>query len=197
VLNEEQHIQTAQEHRIDMEEIHRENRLRLGLQERPPGLPGPAWCGIYARVLQDLPYRRRRELVSQYGQLAVDAPVSPARIASRHHQDQRPYPRRGPGPSRTATRTRPAPPDQVSMPAQQGPRRHDQAQLTKPAARQYPRQRSQDRPVSPRQAGSLDLALEDGDLMTQDQDLGVLGTVGPGEQCEPAEHADHHQISKT
>jgi hypothetical protein len=83
------------------------------------------------------------------------------------------------------------------MPAQQGPRRHDQAQLTKPAARQYPRQRSQDRPVSPRQARRPDLTLEDGDLMTQDQDLGVLGTVGPGEQCEPAEHADHHQISKT
>jgi len=36
-LNEEQHIQAAQEHGIDMEEVRREDRLRLSFQERPPG----------------------------------------------------------------------------------------------------------------------------------------------------------------
>ena len=74
------------------------------------------------------------------------------------------------------------PPDQIGVPAQQGPQRDDQAQLTEPAAGQYPRQRGQDRPVGPRQPRSLDLTLEHSDLMTQDQDLGVLGAVGPGEQ---------------
>jgi hypothetical protein len=39
--------------------------------------------------------------------------------------------------------------------------------------------------------------LEHGDLMAQDQDLGVLGTVGPGEQGQPAEHAQDGQIRES
>jgi len=35
-----------------------------------------------------------------------------------------------------------------------------------------------------------------GDLVAQDEDLGVLGTVGAGEQGEPAEHAEHRQIGE-
>jgi len=34
-------------------------------------------------------------------------------------------------------------------------------------------------------AAGSDLALEHGDLVPQDQDLGVLGTVGAGEQGKP------------
>jgi hypothetical protein len=68
----------AQEHRIDVEEVHGEDRLRLGLQERPPGLPGPPGRGIDAGVFKDLPYRRRGQLVPETGQLTVDAAVSPA-----------------------------------------------------------------------------------------------------------------------
>ena len=36
-------------------------------------------------------------------------------------------------------------------------------------------------------------ALERGDLMTQDEDLGVLGAVEPGEQGETAEYPEHHK----
>jgi hypothetical protein len=39
--------------------------------------------------------------------------------------------------------------------------------------------------------------LEDGDLVPQDQDLGVLGPVRPGEQGEPAEHAQHRQAGQS
>lgn len=66
------------------------------------------------------------------------------------------------------------------MPAQQGPRETDQVQLAVAAVRQEPRQRGQDRPVRPRQSRCLDLALERGDLMAQDEDLGILGAVGTG-----------------
>jgi hypothetical protein len=38
------------------------------------------------------------------------------------------------------------------------------------------------------------MALEHRDLMAQDEDLGVLGAVGPGEQNEPAEHPENRQI---
>ncbi len=59
--------------------------------------------------------------------------------------------------------------------------------------RQQPGQRGQDRPVSPAQPRSFGLTLEDGDLVAQDEDLGVLGAVGAGEQGNPAEDAEHCQ----
>jgi hypothetical protein len=65
------------------------------------------------------------------------------------------------------------------------------------AAGQQPGHRDQDRPVGPRQPRGLDLTLEHGDLMTQDEDLGVLGTVGTSQQGKPAEHSDHHQVSQS
>jgi hypothetical protein len=71
-----------------------------------------------------------------------------------------------------------------------------QPKLAELAAGQQLGQRGQYRPVSPRQPRGFDLALEYGDLMAQDQDLGVLGTVGPGKQGEPAAHAQHRQISE-
>ena len=40
-------------------------------------------------------------------------------------------------------------------------------------------------------------ALEDGDLVAQDQDLRVLGPIGAGEQDEPAEHAQHRQVGES
>lgn len=83
------------------------------------------------------------------------------------------------------------------MPAQQGPRQDDQAQLTQVATGQQPGQHGQDRPVSPRQARCLGLALQHGDLMTQHEDLGVLGAIGAGEQGELAQYAEHRKISKT
>jgi hypothetical protein len=68
------------------------------------------------------------------------------------------------------------------MPAQQCPGRDDQVQL----AGQEPGQCDQDRPVGPGQLWSLHLALEDGDLMAQGQDLGVLGAPGSDERGKPA-----------
>jgi hypothetical protein len=80
------------------------------------------------------------------------------------------------------------------MPAQQGARGDDQAQLAEMTAGQQPGQRGEHRPVSPGQPRTLDLALEHGDLMAQDQDLRILGPVGPGEQGEPAKHPNQRKI---
>ena len=78
-----------------------------------------------------------------------------------------------------------------------GPRGDDEAHLTELPAGQSPGQRGQDRPVGPGQPRPFDLALEDGNLVAQDEDLGVLGAVGAGEQGQPAEHADHREVSKS
>jgi hypothetical protein len=83
------------------------------------------------------------------------------------------------------------------MPAQHGPRGDDQAHLAELTARQQPGQRGQHRAVGPRQPGGLDLPLEDSNLVAQDQDLRVLGTAGPREQGEPAEHLQHREVNKS
>ena len=41
------------------------------------------------------------------------------------------------------------------------------------------------------------LALEHGYLVAQEEDLGVLGAVGPGKQDKPAEYAQHREISES
>ncbi len=197
VLDEEQHVQALQEYGIDVEEVDRQDRLRLGVRERPPGLPGPSGRGVNACVFEDLPHCRRGQPAPEPGQLTVDAPVSPARVVPGHLQYQHPYRLRSPGPAGSTARIGPVPPDEVGVPAQQGTRGDDQAQLAELAAGQQPGQRSQDRPVGPGQPRGLHLALEHGDLMTQDEDLGVLGAVGTGQQGEPAEHAEHHQVSES
>ena len=89
------------------------------------------------------------------------------------------------------------PPDQIGVPAQQGPRRDDQAQLTQIAPGQQPGQRGQDRPVSPRQPWCPGIALEHGDLVAKEEDLGVLGAVRPGEQGKPAEDAEHPYVGES
>lgn len=72
-------------------ERYERRRLGLGVRELPRGLPGSPGRRIDSCVLEDLPGRRRRRLVSRPGQFAVDAPVSPAWVVPRHLQYQRPY----------------------------------------------------------------------------------------------------------
>jgi hypothetical protein len=91
----------------------------------------------------------------------------------------------------------PVPPDEVGVPAQQSARGDDQPQLAELAAGQQPGQRGQHRPVGPRQPRILDLPLENGDLVPQNQNLRVLGTIRAGEQGKPAEHAQHRQVGES
>jgi hypothetical protein len=83
------------------------------------------------------------------------------------------------------------------VPAQQDARGDDQVQLAEVAAWQQPGQRGQDRSVGPGQLRCPGLALEHGDLVAQHEDLGVLGSVGPGEQGEPAEYPEHRQVGES
>jgi hypothetical protein len=83
------------------------------------------------------------------------------------------------------------------VPAQQGPGRDDQAQLAELPGGQQPGQRGQDRPLGPRQPRSLDLPLKHGNLLAQDQDLRVLGALGPGQQGEPAEYPEHREAGES
>jgi hypothetical protein len=49
-LNGKRHVQAAQEHGVEMEEVDREDSLGLGLQEGSPGPPRPGGRRIDAGV---------------------------------------------------------------------------------------------------------------------------------------------------
>jgi hypothetical protein len=89
----------------------------------------------------------------------------------------------------------PVPADQPPVPAQQRVWREQAAQPQRPG--QQPGQRGQDRTVGPRQQRGFDLALELGDLVAQDEELGVLGPVRAGGQGESAEYLQHCELGES
>jgi hypothetical protein len=91
VLNDEQHLQAAREHGIDMEEIGRKDRLRLSVQKRLPSLPGPPGRGIDADVPEDPPHRRWRELVPRPASSPWMRRYPQAQLIPGHLQNQRPH----------------------------------------------------------------------------------------------------------
>ena len=121
VLDEEQHVQAPQEHRAGVEKADGEDRGGLPSQERSPGQASPSGRGVDARVLEDLPYRRRREFAAEAGQLAVDAAVTPGRLSRAISSTSAQGLRRARPPG-SAARVGPAAPDQAGVPAQQRPR---------------------------------------------------------------------------
>jgi hypothetical protein len=135
-----------------------------------------AWCRIDAGVVEDLPYRRRRQRVAEAAEFAVDAPVSPGRVVARHFQRQIADNSLGRRAS-TTTGVAPAALDDGGMPAQQGARRDDEAKLATVPVGEEPGQCGEDRAVGPGWPGYFDTALQHGDLVAQDQDLGVFGHV--------------------
>jgi len=142
-----------------------------------PCLATPVGYGIDASVVEDLPYGRWCDLVSEAGQLAMDAPVSPGWVVARHFHHQRADILRGRWTSWTPVWVVPAALDDGDVPAQQGTRRDDQAKLAAEPLGELPGQRGQDRAVGgPGQPWCFDAALEHCDL-AQDQDLGIFGQI--------------------
>ena len=103
--------------------------LGLGFQERPPGLPGPGGRGSmpaslgFRQTVDGAIYGPERH------HLALDAPLAPGGVFAGHLQHQITDGRCSAGPSGNAARVSPVPPDDIGVPAQQGPRGDDQPQL--------------------------------------------------------------------
>ena len=55
VLDDDEDVEAAQEHGVDVGEVDREVRLGLGGEELAPGRSGPARSGIDSGGLEDLP----------------------------------------------------------------------------------------------------------------------------------------------
>jgi hypothetical protein len=111
-------------------------------------------------------------------QLALDPSVAPAGILAGHPQHQGPD-RFGGGRSVwSPVRIGPMASDEVGVPAQQGSRRHQ----PQPAqwGREQSAQGAEHCAVEHGESGSGVGAAQDGDFVSQRQDLGVFGGVGAG-----------------
>jgi hypothetical protein len=178
VLDHGQDVNLGAVQQVGGEEVQRQDHLRLGPQElRPPGAI-PARGRIDARVLEDLPHRRRRHGHAQRGEFAVDTPVTPRLVLTRQPQHHRPdiaARRRTAGPA-SARHAHPTPAEDVTLPAQDRGRSHEQPHRGKAFDGQRPREQGQPGPVGPCQPGMRArlLALCDRELMAKDQYLGVL-----------------------
>jgi hypothetical protein len=85
--------------------------------------------------------------------------------------------------------------DEVGVPAQQDSGRH-QSQAAQLGGQQ-PAQRAEVRPVDPGQRWVRVGSAQYGELVSEHQDLDVLGSVRAGEERQPAQRADEHQVGES
>jgi hypothetical protein len=90
VLDHSQDVSLGPIEKVRREEVARQERLGLGAQEQRPGKTGPPRRRIDASLLQDLPYRRRRNLYPQPSQFPVNPAVAPAGVLAGQPEDQGP-----------------------------------------------------------------------------------------------------------
>jgi hypothetical protein len=133
--------------------------------------------------------------VAESDELAVDASVAPGGVLSGHPQHQGTDGLQSGRPARLSSWVGPAAGDEVSVPVKQGPWRHEPqpAQLRG----QKLAQRAEDCAVDPGQGWAWVVSAEHGDLVTEHQDLDVLGCVGSGEQRQPAQDAGEREICES
>ena len=172
VLDHGQDVGLGAAGQVDREEVARQDRLGLGVQElRParPALPG----GVDSTGLEDLPYSRCRDADAQASQLAVNPAVPPVGILASQPPDQGldvPSGRRPAGPGLRGPGG-PAAADDVPVPAQDRVRGNQQPQAPAPRFGYHGEQGRKQSAVCPVQPRAALPPLQDGELMAQDQDL--------------------------
>jgi hypothetical protein len=138
--------------------------------------------------MQNFPDRGRGDRDAQDQQFAVNAAVPPRAVLAgqaQHHHANRPHRRWA---SRTlGARDRGVPAgEQVSMPAQHGLRPDQQPNPAPHLAGEPVQQGGEQHPVGPGEPDLLtvQLPLQNGDLMSESQDLHVLGVVTQRQQTQ-------------
>jgi hypothetical protein len=88
MLDEHQDVQPFQQHRVHVQEVHREYPGGLGVQELPPRRARSARRRIDPRGAENLIDGRRADGNSQLRQFTVDPAVSPQRVLFRQPDGQ-------------------------------------------------------------------------------------------------------------
>jgi len=146
-------------------------------QERLPGGAGPPRCRVEVVAAEGGADCGCRDLGAEPSQLALDALVAPPRVLPGEADNQllhlliqwwSAYP----------VWIGPHAGDQPPMPAQQGLGLDEEARPVSPG--QDAADRSEQCPVGRFEPGACDLAAEHGELVTQHQNLQVLGVIASG-----------------
>ena len=154
-FNDEQDVEAAQPDGVEMEEVGGQQPGCLGSQECAPLGVYPARRRAQVRGGQDPADGAGADVVSEAGELSLDAAVSPARVLPCQPDDQLAQLGTNAGATGRA-RVGPSLGDQAAVPGQQGGRRDE------PVAAQFagqdPGQGGQESPVGPGWTGWAELA---------------------------------------
>jgi hypothetical protein len=126
VLDEEEHVQAAEQDRLDREEVAGDDAGRLRPQELAPAGAGPTRRRLQARPTEQAADAGRRRSEAELCQFPADPAVAPARVLARKPQHQLPNLRRQRRTTNPRGRLTPLPTHERPMPAQQRPRGHQQ-----------------------------------------------------------------------
>src|SRR5882672_4251037 len=122
--------------RFDSEEVARQDARRLPAQKLPPACPAAPGRGCQSGHQQEPPDRARRDTHTQLQELTRDPRAAPARVLPRQAQDELANTTLDRRPAAGPLRLRPPAASELSVPAQQRLRRHDQPAPT--ARREQP-----------------------------------------------------------
>ena len=194
VLDDDQGIETPQEHSIHVDGIGRENAAGLYGQELLPRRTRTARCGVDPGVMQDLPHRGGRDAVAELDEFALHPPVSPGRIVDGHADNELADRVCRARPSGTPTgRVVPSACDQLSVPGEQRRRGHRE-HLAPSAPGDQPGQGREPQPVARLVADPPDLTAQHRVLMPEHEEFGVLGHLTPGQHHQTAQQTAHEQV---
>jgi hypothetical protein len=175
VLDHHQDVEAAEEDGVDVGEVDGEDGAGLRGEELSPGRAGPQGSGLDARGLEDHPHGGGGEMVAESDQLAVDAAVAPGRVLAGHPQHQGPDRLWGGWAAWLASRAGPAAGDELGVPAQHRPGGHE-SQPTQTRGQQ-PAECAEDGAVDPGHGRARVVTAQYGDLVSEHQDLDVLGCI--------------------
>ena len=177
-----------------MNEIDRKNAAGLRSKELLPRRASAAGRGADSGGVQDLRHSGGGDQVAELDQFALYAPVPPRWVvrSDADHELADCGCRRRPagGPSAGVV---PFTCDQPPVPDEPC-RRGNRERLAPLSAGDQPRQWGEPQPVARLVADAADLAAQDRALVPQDQELGILGHLTPGQHHEAAEQAAHKQV---
>lgn len=180
MFDEEQHVDPLADHRVDAEQIAGQDPLGLRFEELAPGGPTASGSRIQPGAFEDVAHGTGRHADAGTGEFTADALIAPGRALACQAQHRFSNVVAGPGTTGTLARVSPPAGNQVTVPPQQCRRRHEE---TRPReARQQPRERGQQDPISVVEIGSVHLTAEHGDLVPERKDFDLLGPVTTPEQ---------------
>ena len=184
-LDEEQDVEAVQGDGVDAEEVGRDCGVGLAVNELAPGWFGAVGCGFASCVSDDLPDGGGGDALSKLEEFAVDVPVAPGRVVgveADHEAAELAWCGRSAGSG--LWWLGPVVGDQASVPADHSGGLDDQHGAVEPPTVEGTRNHREDRPVSGCESWSLNLSLEDEDLMAEGEDLGVMSVAGHKQQPE-------------